>query len=189
MLSASFEENAGEADQIEHVSSWTHIYHLEEILEELDDGENSKDTTEGSSAVEVVRAPLDLRFDWRIRKLLAEQQFIQYQLAYLSTLGGAYHLCNKPHIALVIAARQELVGRKMNSFTIIIRARVFQAVNMRLLGKRKRSKALMESAYSLLDRSGLDNLRSFVTASHQWLERNYGKVDEEDSFETAMAEP
>lgn len=188
MLSASFEENSGEANEIAPVSSWTKIYHIEKILEELDVAESSKDVTEGSSVVEEVRAPLDLRFDWRIRKLLAEQQFIQYQLAYLSTLGGAYHLCNKPHVALVIAARQELVGRKMNSYTIIIRARVFQAVNMRLLGKRKRSKDLMRSAYCLLDRSGLDNLRSFVTASHQWLDRNYGKVDQEDSFETATSE-
>eukprot|EP01033_Poteriospumella_lacustris_P013274 gene13276-9511_t len=189
MISASSEENFGESDQMVPFSSWTKIYHVKNILEELNDEESNKDATEASSAVEVVRAPLDLRFDWRIRKLLAEQQFIQYQLAYLSTLGGAYHLCNKPHVALVIAARQELVGRKMNSFTIIVRARVFQAVNMRLLGKRKRSKALMKSAYSLLDRSGLDNLRSFVTASHQWLDRNYGKVDEEDSFDSALSEP
>lgn len=178
------EENHSETEQIvPPPPSWTDIYRLGKLLEEQIDEECSKDTNTNE-----LRAPLDLRFDWRIRKLLAEQQFIQYQLAYLSTLGGAYHLCNKPHVALVIAARQELVGRKMNSFTIIIRARVFQAVNMRLLGKRKRSKMLMESAYNLLDRSGLDNLRSFVTASHQWLERNYGTLAEGDSYETATSE-
>lgn len=150
---------------------WTSIYSSSEKLL-LDSSEDSETC---NNAIEKI----DLRFARRIMRLIAEQAVVQYQLAYLSTLGGAYHLCNRPHVALAIAIRQENVGRRMGSFTIVIRAKVFQAVNMRLLGQKDVSDRLMKDAYSLLDQSGLENIRSFVVASHKWLERNYGNIEEE----------
>jgi hypothetical protein len=55
---------------------------------------------------------------------------IQYNLACLSTLGGAYHLCNHPETALVIAIRQEMYAKKLGSTSVALRAKVFQAVNL-----------------------------------------------------------
>jgi hypothetical protein len=156
-------------------ANWTLIY---AIADKLEDDESSVAIKEEQKPEEI-----DLRFAQRIRRLIAEHITSQYQLACLSTLGGAYHLCNRPHVALQIALQQEEVGRRMNSFTTIIRAKVFQAVNMKLLGNSEMSNRLMNYAYKLVEQSGLQNMKSFVIASHQWLERNYGNTEpkEEDA--------
>ena len=75
-----------------------------------------------------------------LSKLQREACYYQYQLAYLSTMGGAYFLCENPRVALVIAKKQEFVGSKLGASSIIMRSRVYQAVNYALLGKQNRSK-------------------------------------------------
>lgn len=118
--------------------------------------------------------PIDLSFAIRLRNLQKQQLYLQYVLACLSTLGGAYHLTAKPKTALAIAQYQEAVGRRLGSYQIVVRARVFQAVNMGILGHRRKCHRLFRSLQELLTRYQADEtLISFVNSSRTWLKRNY----------------
>lgn len=111
-----------------------------------------------------------------LRKLEKEAIIIQYQLAYLSTLGGAYHLINKPLVALQIAKRQEYVGRRLGSTNLLIRAKVFQAVNLRILGDAAGSDFVFQQCKQLLvTNPWLEDVVKFVEASERWVLTNYGE--------------
>lgn len=117
----------------------------------------------------------NLRFGDRLRFLEKRAQHVQYQLACLSTLGGAYHLCNDPRAALVIARRQEVVGRALGAVSIVVRSRVFQAVNFAQLGKPGRSRRAFAQCKTLALRQscGLSSsLLAFIEASEQWVVKN-----------------
>lgn len=85
----------------------------------------------------------NLMFGDRLQALERRAMQHQYQLACLSTLGGAYHLCRRPQQAYVLAVRQEAVGRSLGSSVVVLRARVFQAVNHYALGRREQGRACM----------------------------------------------
>jgi hypothetical protein len=140
---------------------WSRIYNVPCVEDE------QMDCTESIQHKEFI----DFRFYSKLRYLEKVAIISQYQLAYLSTLGGAYHLCNRPAVAFEIAKRQETIGRMLGASQIIIRALVFQAVNLRILGYRKRSNHI----FSLLKRSTTDNseMSRFVDASEQWVKKNY----------------
>lgn len=113
---------------------------------------------------------IDYSFYSKLRKLQKVAIILQYQIAYLSTLGGAYHLCNKPTVAFQIAQRQERVGRILGSSQIIIRALVFQAVNLRLLGFNSESERLFGRIKMMPELS--EDLRKFMEACELWVVRN-----------------
>lgn len=122
---------------------------------------------------------IDMAFGRRIKHLENLARHYQYQLAYISTLGGAYHLCNRPIIALQIAKRQELVGRSIGSSAVVIRAILFQAVNWRMLEKNKKSKQMLKQCKDMvrdvMERNpdmGKD-LLMFVESNEEWLNKNY----------------
>jgi hypothetical protein len=94
---------------------------------------------------------------------------IQYQLACLSTLGGAYHMCNHPETAFIIAIKQEMVGRLLGSRSIIIRSKVFQAVNLSLLGYPNASKKLFKACKRVAAANDWVGMAAFVYASKVWL--------------------
>lgn len=112
---------------------------------------------------------LNLEFSKRIRALERKGMQIQYQLACLSTLGGAYHLCNHPETAFVIACRQELVGRLLGSLSVVIRAKVFQAVNLALLDRPRASKELFKACKRVAAENSWTGMAAFVEASRVWL--------------------
>lgn len=116
--------------------------------------------------------PIDFAFYNRLRKLEKIAIILQYQFAYLSTLGGAYHLCNQPKVALNIAKRQELLGHYLGSNQIIIRALVFQAINYRLLGFLHRSEKLFHRIRSDYKHSLSEESEKFVDACEGWARRN-----------------
>jgi hypothetical protein len=108
-------------------------------------------------------------FSWKLKLLERKGLAIQYQLACLSTLGGAYHLTNRPETAFMIAYRQELVGRLLGSMNVIIRAKVFQAVNLSLLGYQRKSKQVFATCKRLALDNSWAGMTPFVTASERWL--------------------
>jgi hypothetical protein len=120
-----------------------------------------------------------LNFSFAARLLYLEKQAIeiQYQLAYLSTLGGAYHLCNNPRKALTIAYEQEKVGHKLGSTAIIIRSKVFQAVNLGLLGEQNTCVRIFQNCKSMAVNCNWTDMLSFVTASEQWFIMNHLVVE------------
>ena len=118
----------------------------------------------------VVREPMNKSFSRRLNRLIWEAIEIQYNLACLSTLGGAYHLCNNPETALVIAIRQEMFARKLGSTSVIIRSQVFQAVNLGLLGKPKECAAMFRHCSKQALQEGWTEMSRFVEASRKWLE-------------------
>ena len=73
----------------------------------------------------------------------------QYQLACLSTLGGGYFLCNKHKIALEISCALYLLGQRMGNRSLLVRAMIYQAVNLKLLGYIKESRKIFSNAYKL----------------------------------------
>mmetsp|Transcript_107491 Transcript_107491/g.210694 ORF Transcript_107491/g.210694 Transcript_107491/m.210694 type:complete len:205 (-) Transcript_107491:178-792(-) len=112
---------------------------------------------------------MNLEFSKRLKRLEYKGMVIQYQLACLSTLGGAYHLTNRPETAFMIAHRQEMVGRLLGSISVVIRAKVFQAVNLYLLGHKKASKRVFEVCRRLASDNLWSGMTAFVEASELWL--------------------
>jgi hypothetical protein len=141
--------------------SWCMIYSFDAnfLMEELELSEES-----------CGKFYIDFNFYSKLRKLEKVAIVLQYQIAYLSTMGGAYHLCNRPNVAYQIAVRQESVGRYLGSSHIIVRALVFQAVNLRLLGYPNKSQLLFHKIRSI--QSLPEDLLNFVDASDLWLTRN-----------------
>jgi len=140
----------------------------------------------------------DRCFGDRLRSLERNAMHIQYLLACLSTLGGANHLCNRPIEALALARRQELVGRRLGSTSVIIRAQVFQAINQALLGNVQVSRQMFKSCLQSARKEEWLNLEVFVLASKNWLERELleqkklareglGKVQDEKEEEEEKA--
>lgn len=52
-------------------------------------------------------------FAYRLANLRRQGAALQYELAVLTTLGGAYHLCNHPREALMLSHRLEILGNKL----------------------------------------------------------------------------
>ena len=105
----------------------------------------------------------------RLARLQRDAMIMQYHIAVLSTLGGAHHLCNKPETALVLACQQEAVARRLGSSSLLVRSKVFQAVNLGLLGQKKQSRALFRNCDDLSRAAGWTDMASFVDASRHWL--------------------
>ena len=104
-----------------------------------------------------------------MRMLERRAGHIQYLLAVLSTLGGAHHLCNKPKQALQLALRQEALGHILGSTQVVLRARVFQAVNHALLGHPKRSARCFYLIRKAAEAEGWSGCLQFALASENWL--------------------
>lgn len=114
--------------------------------------------------------PMNRSFARRLNRLVWEAIEIHYNLACLSTLGGAHHLCNHPEAALVIALRQEMFARKLGSTSVMLRSKVFQAVNLGLLGKVKESAGMFRHCKQKALQEGWTEMSGFVEASRKWLE-------------------
>jgi hypothetical protein len=119
--------------------------------------------------VKLVLSPMNRSFTRRLNSLIFEAMDIQYNLACLSTLGGAYHLCNYPETALMIAVRQEMFAKKLGSTSVMLRSKVFQAVNLGLLGKEKESVIMFKYCMEQSVKEGWTDMSSFVEASRSWL--------------------
>jgi hypothetical protein len=120
--------------------------------------------------VKLVLSPLNRSFTRRLNSLIFEAMDIQYNLACLSTLGGAYHLCNYPKTALIISIRQEMFAKKLGSTSVMLRSKVFQAVNLGLLGKEKESASMFKYCLEKSKKEGWTDMSSFVEASRSWLD-------------------
>lgn len=157
--------------------SWDWIYsHSDSILSLFNEDEQSAINDEESNEPKHLDM-IDYSFFAKLKTLQKNMIATQYQLACLSTLGGAYHLCNRPKVALALAQKQELVGKKAGSVSVIVRSKVFQAVNHRLLGHKHISKLLFDECFSLANSS--IELTNFIQASKDWLYRNYPEESEE----------
>ena len=91
----------------------------------------------------------------------------QYQLACLSTMGGAYHICNYPKEALVLAVQQENIGRRIGAVNIIVRAKTYQCLNLALLGQNKRAKRTLRAAKDIAQ--GNKTLLSYCDTIEKWM--------------------
>jgi hypothetical protein len=73
---------------------------------------------------------VDRGWSGRLWALQRRAIYCQHQLAYLSTLGGAHHVCKNPDIALKLALRTEAIGRYLGAPDVIVRARVHQVLQI-----------------------------------------------------------
>ena len=118
---------------------------------------------------------LDPRWTERLMRLQKEALHDQYQIACLSTLGGAYHLTNNPQKALVIAAEQLKLAKRLGSLIISIRARLYQYVNLSLLGSRDKANEILLQARGDATNSCCQNSRSLLAlcdATQLWVHNN-----------------
>lgn len=125
---------------------------------------------------EIVNLPkLDIgySFSGKLRRLQREYHWVQHQLAYLSTMGGANHLCNRPLVALEIARKQEQIGKRIGSTSLQIRAKVFQAVNYGLLGYKKTANKMFMNLLQEANDEGWPSLIKFIEASMIWLKMEF----------------
>jgi hypothetical protein len=111
-------------------------------------------------------------FNDRLQYLQLQATRHQYKYAYLNTIGGAYHLCNHPKVALKIAREQEELGKELGSQSLIVRAKSFQAVNIGLLGKKKYALKWLKKLEKESFENGQDHLIPFIKATRRWLETN-----------------
>lgn len=133
-------------------------------------GNNYNSNSNNEKFILVISPPMNKSFARRLNKLHFDSVDIQYKLACLSTLGGAYHLCNHPDTALLIAIKQEIIAKKLGSTSAIVRSKVFQAVNLGLLGKIKESAVMFQYCFDLCNMEQWTEMRGFVEASRKWLE-------------------
>lgn len=145
---------------------WCRIYVLK--LPDEEEAEHTISIQENS----VPCITIDYAFNYHMIRLEKEFSVLQYQLACLSTFGGAYHLLNRPLKALQVAYQQEIVGRRFCSTEIIVRSKVFQAVNFMLLGNKHACHRCFQESRALAQYQ--DHLLHFVSASEGWLSRNHG---------------
>jgi hypothetical protein len=112
---------------------------------------------------------INMSWNGKMIRVQHEALYIQYLMACLSTLGGAYHLCNRPFVAFQIACKQERIARYLGSSSQLIRARTYQAVNLALLGKQKLSRISFAECKSYARIVGNEDMYNFVIASELWL--------------------
>jgi len=122
-----------------------------------------------------------MKFNFRFGELLkclerkASQN--QFQFAVISTLGGAYHLCNKPKVALLLAQKQERLGRRMESTIIVVKSKMFQAANWRALDDKEMSDKCVEDGKALIGACGdykvARDMERFVAGFEDWLNKNF----------------
>eukprot|EP01039_Chlorochromonas_danica_P006798 gene6798-7510_t len=133
---------------------------------------------DGGRENEKVFLRLNMCFGRYLQKLQRDALRTQYELACLSTLGGAYHLCKRPKEALVLSQRLEQVGHRMASLPILIRSKVFQAANWLALQNIRRSNACWKEAKIMLatlreKNGGVSvDMESFVIAFEVWLAKS-----------------
>ena len=116
--------------------------------------------------------PMNKPFALRLLRLKFNAAQYQYNLACLNTLGGAYHLCNKPDTALMIARRQESLARNLGSSTLLLRAKGFQATSVALLGKPKEAIIYLNKLLSKANKQGLTEIANFIEATIIWLKHH-----------------
>lgn len=112
--------------------------------------------------------PMNKSFGRRLALLQHQAIYAQYQLAYFNTLGGAYHLCDHPREAFLIAKQQEFLGRRLGSTTLVIRAKGYQAVNLGLLGSKRKAALLFKDLETRAKNEGSEQLVSFICALRMW---------------------
>jgi hypothetical protein len=98
--------------------------------------------------------------------------YCQHQLAYLSTMGGAYHVCQNPDVALRLALRTEAIGRYLGANSVIVRARVHQAFNLAALGKTLMALRHLSLTKDFAATSEDASLMTIVEIGVDWLLRN-----------------
>jgi hypothetical protein len=140
------------------------IYHLQVGDEGDGEGVESSNSTKDS---------LGEGFGRRLNTLSREAKHMQYLIAVTSTLGGANHLCNKPRRAMEMALRQEAVGIRLGATSIVIRSRVFQAVNLALLGRSKECRLMFRDCLRKAEASRDDGIIAFTKAVYGWLVREH----------------
>lgn len=115
-----------------------------------------------------VRAEIDWSWARKIVGLQSSERQAQYQLACLSTLGGGYFLCNKHETALSIASDLLRLGAQLHNNALVVRALVYIAVNLNLVGKKKWSRRIFKMAY--LRAKNNKYLTDSINTSRMWLE-------------------
>lgn len=116
----------------------------------------------------------DLDYAW-IRRLIRVHTVAiasQHELAYLSTLGGAYHLCKLPTVALVIANRMFSLGKFLGSTRITMKSRVYRASNFFLLGDLPKALRILRRCQKFAEEGGWDDVLEFTIATKEWVLRN-----------------
>lgn len=129
--------------------------------------QTNQDNTREKQAVGI---DIDRCWNGRLIRLGNEAAHMQYLIAYLSTLGGAYHLCNHPKTALGIARKLEAVALRIGSTVHLVRSRTYQAVNLYLLGRKNNARYFLTASKETARQSGNAQLISFVEASENWLQ-------------------
>ena len=139
-----------------------HEYLSTEDLKKLREEEEEENATDGVVCLSTIHSR-------NLRMIERKAGHIQYLLACLSTLGGAHHLCNKPLEALQLALQQESVGRRLGSTQVVLRAQVFQAVNLCLLGKAEQGLFMFKCLENRAKKESWSNMLGFVRASKKWV--------------------
>ena len=111
---------------------------------------------------------IDRSWNGRLVTLQQRAMHLQYLFACLSTLGGAYHLCNHPRTALQIARKQGSLALVLGSSSQLLRAKVYQAVNLYLLGFPNKSRKLFQTSIQEARHIGNEDMVRFAEASWAW---------------------
>lgn len=140
----------------------------ENEIEEIFSPSRAEDDLE-KDGHELTKLSIGRNWNGRLVTLQIKAMNLQYLIATLSTLGGAYHLCNNTMTALLIAQRSELVAQILGSSAHLLRSRTYQAVNLYLLGKVKTANALFKKCKQDATKQGNVDMVRFIEASETWV--------------------
>jgi hypothetical protein len=144
---------------------WESIYASSDSIIRINSCEDNNDESDGEEC-------FGKSFYKRILLLFIKQVKGQYYLAVLSTLGGAYHLCKRPAKAYQIARMMEVVGSALGALPIIVQSKVFQAVNLKILGQDKKSRKLLTASKELCSQISHVKTTHLLSAHIEWMKKN-----------------
>lgn len=146
---------------------------------DLASASETKDTvttsTSASALIELRKKPMvvfNMKFSCRLNTMNKFTKEVSYQLACLSTLGGAYHLINDPNKAFMIAVKTEWIGRLIGSSELLVKANVYKAVNLGLKGGKRECKKLLKQCRRYASPYINSNMVEFIDRSESWLRIN-----------------
>lgn len=125
---------------------------------------NENDSKKKHQTMALIIHP-DYGWSDRLSMLRAKDAAVTHFLAWLSTLGGAYHLCNRPKQAMAIAKMTLEVGHYIYNPRLVLKGYVYLALNYCMLGKSKVALDILDGCLAYIDRQRIHGGNSEVVSA------------------------
>lgn len=111
----------------------------------------------------------DYAWAYCLNKVILMGMTYQYLLAYISTLGGAYHLCDQPVVAMKLANMMCFLGSLVGNDALIVKANIYRAVNFSDMGHTQVALLTVKRCKRISNRRNWSSLIGFCDAVEHYI--------------------